>query len=179
MPSNEKYQSAYGNSARHIYCIPYGRLVTSLGVVGARKSHDEKRPSKKRTSVRRRTTLSSPIVEGTPTMNIQATGIIVRGEGAGGGGVPPGLIHKREKIIAGHMAEAIPILIIEPMYSWLILRADYLRDLDKGGHAATVAARTHRPQSHPQIILSVKPENRSAEKDLQIAPTPWPKYRTY
>ncbi|KAJ6481172.1 hypothetical protein DFH09DRAFT_1341338 [Mycena vulgaris] len=30
MPSNEKYQSAYGNSARHIYCIPYGRLVTSL-----------------------------------------------------------------------------------------------------------------------------------------------------
>ncbi|KAJ6570539.1 hypothetical protein DFH09DRAFT_1362660 [Mycena vulgaris] len=30
MPSNEKYQSAYGNSARHIYCIPYGRLVASL-----------------------------------------------------------------------------------------------------------------------------------------------------
>ncbi|KAJ6528250.1 hypothetical protein DFH09DRAFT_1094510 [Mycena vulgaris] len=30
MPSNEKYQSAYGNSARHIYCTSYGRLVTSL-----------------------------------------------------------------------------------------------------------------------------------------------------
>ncbi|KAJ6605508.1 hypothetical protein DFH09DRAFT_1067780 [Mycena vulgaris] len=26
----ERYQSAYGNSARHIYCIPYGSLVTSL-----------------------------------------------------------------------------------------------------------------------------------------------------
>ncbi|KAJ6605582.1 hypothetical protein DFH09DRAFT_1067837 [Mycena vulgaris] len=26
----ERYQSAYGNSARHIYCIPYDSLVTSL-----------------------------------------------------------------------------------------------------------------------------------------------------